>query len=117
MSDGSRRSQPAAGDDPEYNVDVLIGQLVKIVQGDVELKLSKRAGTIVTLERSSTLTGVDALRYTLCRYPAESPLTLDVDAITRQVNDNPVFYVQYVAARTASVAAQCRRARNRSRCR
>ena len=93
-----------AGDDPEYNVDVLIGQLVKIVQGDVELKLSKRAGTIVTLQEIVDLTGIDALRYTLCRYPAESPLTVDVDAITRQVNENPVFYVQYVAARTASVA-------------
>jgi arginyl-tRNA synthetase len=93
-----------AGDDPEHNIEVLIGQLVKIVQGDVELKLSKRAGTIVTLEEIVDLTGVDALRYTLCRYPSDSPLTIDVEAITRQVTENPVFYVQYVAARTASVA-------------
>ena len=93
-----------AGDDPEHNIEVLIGQLVKIMQGDAELKLSKRAGTIVTLQEIVDLTGVDALRYTLCRYPADSPLTIDVDAITRQVNENPVFYVQYVAARTASVA-------------
>jgi arginyl-tRNA synthetase len=93
-----------AGDDPEHNVEVLIGQLVKIMQGDVELKLSKRAGTIVTLQEIVELTGVDALRYTLCRYPSDSQLTIDVDAITRQVNENPVFYVQYVAARTASVA-------------
>jgi arginyl-tRNA synthetase len=93
-----------AGDDPEHNIEVLIGQLVKILQGDIELKLSKRAGTIVTLQEIVDLTGVDALRYTLCRYPADSSLTIDIDAITRQVNENPVFYVQYVAARTASVA-------------
>jgi arginyl-tRNA synthetase len=93
-----------AGDDPERNIEVLIGQLVKIMHGDAELKLSKRAGTIVTLQEVVDLTGVDALRYTLCRYPSDSPLTIDVDAITRQVNENPVFYVQYVAARTASVA-------------
>ncbi len=93
-----------AGDDPERNVEVLIGQLVKVLQGGAELKLSKRAGTIVTLQEIVDLTSVDALRYTLCRYPSDSPLTVDVDVITRNVNENPVFYVQYVAARTASVA-------------
>jgi arginyl-tRNA synthetase len=92
-----------AGDDPTYNLEVLIGQLVKILQDGEELKLSKRAGTLVTLEELVELIGVDALRYTLSRYPADSPLTLDVAEMTRQASDNPVFYVQYVAARTASI--------------
>jgi arginyl-tRNA synthetase len=92
-----------AGDDPSYNLEVLIGQLVKILQDGEELKLSKRAGTIVTLQELVELIGVDALRYTLARYPSDSPLTLDVAEMTRQERDNPVFYVQYVAARTASI--------------
>ena len=82
---------------------MLIGQLVKILQDGEELKLSKRAGTLVTLEELVELIGVDALRYTLARYPSDSPLTLDVAEMTRQASDNPVFYVQYVAARTASI--------------
>ncbi len=92
-----------AGDDPAYNLEVLIGQLVKILQDGEELKLSKRAGTLVTLDELVDLIGVDALRYTLSRYPSDSPLTLDVAEMTRQASDNPVFYVQYVAARTASI--------------
>ena len=92
-----------AGDDPERNIEVLIGQLVKIFQDGEELKLSKRAGTIVSLEELVDLIGVDALRYTLARYPADSPLTLDVAEMTKQASDNPVFYVQYAHARLASI--------------
>ena len=86
-----------AGDDPDRNVEVLIGQLVKMLQDGEEVRLSKRAGTIVTLEELVDLIGVDALRYTLTRFPVDSPLTLDVAELTRQASDNPVFYVQYVA--------------------
>jgi arginyl-tRNA synthetase len=92
-----------AGDDPEANISVLIGQLVKIMRGGEEVRLSKRAGDIVSLEDFVELAGVDAVRYTLCRYPTDSPLTLDIELITRQNNDNPVFYVQYAHARIASV--------------
>ena len=92
-----------AGDDMDANIEVLIGQLVKITRGGEEVKLSKRAGTIVTLEELVEEVGVDAARYTLTRYPADSPLTLDLETITRQTNDNPVFYVQYAHARIASV--------------
>ncbi len=92
-----------AGDDPETNVEVLIGQLVKILQNGQELKLSKRAGTIVSLQDLVDLIGVDALRYTLARYPADSPLTLDVAEMTKQASENPVFYVQYAHARLASI--------------
>jgi arginyl-tRNA synthetase len=92
-----------AGDDMDANIEVLIGQLVKITRGGEEVKLSKRAGNIVTLEDLVEEVGVDAARYTLTRYPADSPLTLDLETITRQTNDNPVFYVQYAHARISSV--------------
>ena len=73
------------------------------LQDGEELRLSKRAGTIVTLEELVELIGVDALRYTLARYPADSPLTLDVAEMTRQASENPVFYVQYAHARVSSI--------------
>ena len=101
---GRLRSMAAcAGDDPDRTLEVMIGQLVKIMRGGEEVRLSKRAGTIVTLEELVELIGVDALRYTLARYPSDSPLTLDVEQITRASNDNPVFYVQYAHARLASI--------------
>ncbi len=93
-----------AGDDPDFNISVLIGQLVKILKDGEEVKLSKRAGTMVTLEDFVAEVGVDAARYSLCRYPADSPLTLDIAVLTARRNENHVYYVQYVAARTASVA-------------
>ena len=92
-----------AGDDMDDNVEVLIGQLVKITRGGEEVKLSKRAGTIVTLDDLVDEVGVDAARYTLGRYPADSPLTLDLEEMTRATSENPVFYVQYAHARIASV--------------
>ncbi|MGH3657389.1 MAG: arginine--tRNA ligase, partial [Micromonosporaceae bacterium] len=92
-----------AGDDPERNIEVMIGQLVKLVRDGAEVKLSKRGGTIVTLDELVDAVGVDAARYTLARYSADSPMTLDIALVTRQANDNPVFYVQYVGARTAAV--------------
>ena len=101
---GRLRSMAACtGDDPNEHLEVLIGQLVKILRGGEEVRLSKRAGTIVTLDELVELIGVDALRYTLARYPADSPLTLDVEQITRASSDNPVFYVQYAHARLASI--------------
>jgi arginyl-tRNA synthetase len=92
-----------AGDDMDDNVEVLIGQLVKITRDGEEVKLSKRAGTIVTLDDLVDEVGVDAARYTLARYPADSPLTLDLAEMIKATSDNPVFYVQYAHARIASV--------------
>ena len=92
-----------AGDDPEYNIHVLIGQLVKIMEGGQELKLSKRAGTIITLEELVEKVGVDAARYTLIRYPVDTPMVLDIDLLKKRTNDNPVFYVQYAHARISAV--------------
>ncbi len=98
-----RAMAACAGDDPDRNIEVLIGQMVKIMKDGEELKLSKRAGTLVTLEELVDLIGVDALRYTLARYPADSPLTLDAAEMTKQSSDNPVFYVQYAHARVSSI--------------
>ena len=92
-----------AGDDPEKNIEVLIGQMVKIFENGEEIKLSKRAGTIITLEELIEKIGVDAARYTLSRYPTDTPLTLDVDVLKKHSNDNPVYYVQYAHARISAL--------------
>jgi arginyl-tRNA synthetase len=81
----------------------MIGQLVKIMEGGEELKLSKRAGTIITLEELVEKVGVDAARYTLIRYPVDTPMVVDVDVLKRNTNENPVYYVQYAHARIAAV--------------
>jgi arginyl-tRNA synthetase len=92
-----------AGDDMDANIEVLIGQLVKMTRGGQEVRLSKRAGNIITLEDLVEEVGVDAARYSLIRYPADSPLVLDLDLLVQRTNDNPVFYVQYAHARISSV--------------
>ena len=98
-----RAVSACAGDDPDKNVEVLIGQLVKMLKNGQEVRLSKRAGNIITLEDLVDEVGVDAARYTLTRYPVETSLTLDIDLLTSHTNDNPVFYVQYVHARISAV--------------
>ncbi|WP_434812309.1 arginine--tRNA ligase [Microbacterium sp. bgisy189] len=90
----------AAGDDPEKDIEVLIGQLVSVNGA----RLSKRAGNIIELDDLRDWLGTDALRYSLERYPADSPLTLDPEILRKRTNDNPVFYVQYAHARTHNVA-------------
>jgi arginyl-tRNA synthetase len=92
-----------AGDDPDAHIEVLIGQLVKMVKGGEEVRFSKRAGNIITLDDLVDEVGVDAARYSLIRYPVDSPLVLDVDLLLKRSNDNPVYYVQYASARIASV--------------
>ncbi|MBR7743742.1 arginine--tRNA ligase [Phycicoccus sp. BSK3Z-2] len=89
-----------AGDDPEHNIEVRIGQLVDLNGA----RLSKRAGNIIELRDLISWIGSDAIRYSLARYPADSPLSLDGEELRKQTNDNPVFYVQYAHARTANVA-------------
>ncbi|MEJ7794999.1 MAG: arginine--tRNA ligase [Nocardioides sp.] len=94
-----------AGDDSDRNIEVLIGQLVKIMRDGEEVRLSKRAGELITLDELIEEIGVDALRYSLARYPSDSPLVLDVAEITKTSADNPVFYVQYGHARTCQMMA------------
>jgi arginyl-tRNA synthetase len=92
-----------AGDDPDFNIEILIGQLVSLVRGGEPVKLSKRAGTLITLDEIVDAVGVDAVRYSLARSSTDSALTLDLDEITRSSNDNPVHYVRYAHARIASL--------------
>ena len=92
-----------AGDDQDKDVEALIGQMVKIIEGGEELKLSKRAGTIITLEELVEKVGIDAARYTLIRYPTDTPMVMDVDLLKKNTNDNPVYYVQYAHARICAV--------------
>ena len=98
-----RATAACAGDNPDYNVEILIGQLVKIMEGGEEVKLSKRAGTIITLAELVEKVGVDAARYTLIRYPVDTPMVMDIDILRRNTNENPVYYVQYAHARIAGV--------------
>ena len=90
----------AAGNDPEKDIEVLIGQLVSVNGA----RLSKRAGNIIELDDLREWLGTDALRYSLGRYPADSPLTIEPEILLSHSNDNPVFYVQYAHARTHQVA-------------
>jgi arginyl-tRNA synthetase len=93
----------ALGDDPA-TVEVLIGQLVNLVREGVAVRMSKRAGTVVTMEDLVDAVGVDAARYSLIRSSYASPIDIDLDLWSKRTNDNPVFYVQYAHARLASLA-------------
>ena len=93
----------ALGDDPAA-VEVLIGQMVNLVQDGGPVRMSKRAGTVVTMEDLVDAVGVDAARYSLIRSSVDSTLDVDIDLLRRRSNDNPVFYVQYAHARLASLA-------------
>ncbi len=92
------------GDDPDYNLEILIGQMVNLVREGQPVRMSKRAGTVVTMEDLVEAIGVDASRYALARYSSDSPIDIDIELWTRASKDNPIYYVQYVAARTAGVA-------------
>jgi arginyl-tRNA synthetase len=91
------------GDDPDQTLEILIGQLVSLVRDGQPLRMSKRAGTLITIDDIVGAIGVDAARYALARYSLDSPIDLDLDLWTRRSNDNPVFYVQYAHARIASL--------------
>jgi arginyl-tRNA synthetase len=91
------------GDDPDQTLEVLIGQLVNLVRDGQPLRMSKRAGTVVTIDDIVGAIGVDAARYALARYSLDSPIDLDLDLWTRHGSDNPVYYVQYAHARIVSL--------------
>ncbi|MFJ4044905.1 arginine--tRNA ligase [Microbacterium sp. NPDC089987] len=94
----------AFGDEPGVNLQILIGQMVNLVKDGHPMRMSKRAGTVVTLEDLVEIVGVDAARYALTRSSADSNLDVDLDVLQKRTNDNPVFYVQYAHARTHNVA-------------
>jgi arginyl-tRNA synthetase len=91
------------GDDPDASLEILIGQLVNLYKNGEPLRMSKRAGTVVTMEEMIDAIGADAARYALARYSVDSPIDLDLDVWARRTNDNPVYYVQYAHARIASL--------------
>jgi arginyl-tRNA synthetase len=92
----------ALEDDPD-TVEVLIGQMVNLVSDGKPVRMSKRSGTIVTMNDLVDSVGVDAARYSLVRSSANASIDIDLDLWSRRTNDNPVFYVQYAHARLASL--------------
>jgi len=94
----------AFGDTPWVNLEILIGQMVNLVRNGEPVRMSKRAGTIVTIDDLVDAVGVDAARYSLARSAANSSLDIDLDLLVSATNDNPVYYVQYAHARTVNVA-------------
>ena len=93
----------AFGDEPGKNLEILIGQMVNLVKDGQPVRMSKRAGTVVTMEDLVGYVGVDAARYALSRSSISSSLDIDVQILQKKTNDNPVFYVQYAQARTKQV--------------
>ncbi|GAB21936.1 arginyl-tRNA synthetase [Gordonia polyisoprenivorans NBRC 16320 = JCM 10675] len=90
------------GDDPE-TVEVLIGQMVNLVRDGKPVRMSKRAGTVITLDDLVDAVGVDAARYALIRSSIDVNIDIDLDLLAKQSNDNPVYYVQYAHARLAAL--------------
>ncbi|MFT4029005.1 MAG: arginine--tRNA ligase [Protaetiibacter sp.] len=94
----------AFGDVPYVSLEILIGQMVNLLKDGEPLRMSKRAGTVVTMEDLVEAVGVDAARYALVRSSIDSNIDIDLDLLARKTNDNPVFYVQYAHSRTRAVA-------------
>jgi arginyl-tRNA synthetase len=91
------------GDDPDQTLEILIGQMVNLVRDGQPMRMSKRAGTTISLEDLVDAIGVDAARYALARYSVDSPIDIDLELWTRATSDNPIYYVQYAHARIASL--------------
>ena len=87
---------------PEY----VLHQMVTVMRGSEEVKLSKRAGSYLTLRDLIEEAGRDATRWFLVARKPDSQLVFDIDLARQQSNDNPVFYVQYAHARVASLLRQ-----------
>jgi arginyl-tRNA synthetase len=93
----------ALGDDPD-TVEVLIGQMVNLVRDGQPLRMSKRAGTVITLDDLVEAIGVDAARYVLIRSSVDSPIDIDLALWSSASSENPVYYVQYAHARLSALA-------------
>ena len=93
----------ALGEDPA-TVEVLIGQMVNLVRNGQPMRMSKRAGTVITLDDLVEAIGVDAARYSLIRSSVDSPIDIDLELWSSASNENPVYYVQYAHARLSALA-------------
>lgn len=100
-----KAAMSALGYDPD-RLEVLIMQLVRLVRGGEQVRMSKRAGEMVTLSDLIDEVGVDAARYFFVMRSADSHLDFDLDLAVSQSNDNPVYYIQYAHARIASIFRQ-----------
>jgi arginyl-tRNA synthetase len=94
--------------DPDDTAEFHISQLVSLVRAGQPARMSKRAGEIATVDDLLDEVGKDAFRYTMLRFALDTPIEFDVEAVTRQSMDNPVYYVQYAHARISSVLRQGR---------
>ncbi len=93
----------AFGDEPGTNLEILIGQMVNLLRDGQPMRMSKRAGTVVTIDDLVGAIGNDAARYALARYTSDSTIDLDLDLWAKASSDNPVYYVQYAHARVSSI--------------
>lgn len=93
----------AFGEDPA-TVEVLIGQMVNLVRDGQPVRMSKRAGTVLTLDDLVEAIGVDAARYSLIRSSVDTPIDIDLALWSSASNENPVYYVQYAHARLSALA-------------
>ena len=96
----------AFGDEPGVNMQILIGQLVNVMKNGKPVRMSKRAGNVVTIDDLVEAVGVDAARYSLARTDYNTSVDIDLDLLTSHSNENPVYYVQYAHARICSVLTQ-----------
>ena len=92
----------ALGDDPA-TIEVLIGQMVNLVRDGKPVRMSKRAGTVITLDDLVEAIGVDASRYALIRSSVDNTMDIDLELWASATSDNPVYYVQYAHARLSSL--------------
>ena len=93
----------AFGDEPGKNMQILIGQLVNVMKDGKPVRMSKRAGNVVTIDDLVEAVGVDAARYSLARTDYNTPVDIDLDLLASHTNENPVYYVQYAHARGCNV--------------
>ena len=93
----------AFGDKPGENMQILIGQLVNVMKDGKAVRMSKRAGNVVTIDDLTDAIGVDASRYSLARTDYNSPVDIDLNLLSSHSNENPVYYVQYAHARSCNV--------------
>ena len=84
-------------------LDVPLGQLVNLLRAGKPVRMSKRKGTMITFEELLEMVGRDATRFTLLSRSSDQEVDFDIDVVTRQSSDNPVFYVQYAHARICSI--------------
>jgi arginyl-tRNA synthetase len=91
---------------PQGYPDYVLHSLVKVVRGGAEVKISKRAGSYVTVRDLIDWAGRDAVRFFLVSRKADSEFVFDIDLALEKTEQNPVYYVQYAHARVCSVFAQ-----------